>query len=439
MACLAFFLMLQQLARAEFFAPGTLSASSASGQFLVTGTQETSPLDLMPEIATNNSFVRLEPALLAVSADRVRNSLMQKLGLDSHAPWTGKIYIALRPARSLDENVTIYPSRFENTWVYHVAIPDVLPRDRLVRALTSVLLLEYANRNAGEHSADIPSWLVEGFSWELLAENLHEDIISAPDQTIGGIPTDLVSQTARNMDSLAAARIVLQDYSVLTFSQMSWPTDLQLSNDDGGQYHASAQLFVDKLLALPGGGAKMRAMLSSLPRYYNWQTAFETAFRENFRSLLDVEKWWALKSVVFCSQSPGPQWTLATSREKLDEILSVAVACRSTSNSMPTYAVVSLQRVIQNFNDTLQRQILQAKLRDIELAQLRVSPSLAVLTAEYRNAIAGYLGETPVKRNGTTARQSPKIISASDTIKILDSLDAQRRSIVVATRPTLLQ
>lgn len=438
-ACLALFLMLQYLAHADFSAPGTLSASSASGQFLVTSSQQISPLALVPEIATNNNFVRLEPAFLAVSADRIRNSLMQKLGLNSREPWAGKIYLAVHPAHSLDEDVAIYPSRFENTWVYHVALPDVLPRDRLIRALAGVVLLEYANRSASENSAIVPPWLVEGLSWELQAENIQEEIISAPDKAIGGIPMTLESQTAHTTDFLAAARDVLQNYSILTFSQLSWPTDLQLSSEDGGQYHATAQLFVDDLLALSGGGAKMRAMLSSLPRYYNWQTAFQTAFHDYFRSPLAVEKWWALKSVVFYSQSPGPQWTLSASRDKLDEILSVAVAYRSVSNSMPNYSAVSLQRVIQNFNPTLQRQILQNKLRDLELAQLRMSPSLAVLTAEYRNALAGYLGEKPVKRDGTMPRQPTKIISASDTIRILDSLDAQRRSVVLATRPTLLQ
>lgn len=437
-ACLVLFFA-RQLARADFSMPGMLSASSASGQFLVTSSQEISPLSLMPEIATNDNFVRLEPALLAVSADRVRNSLMQKLGLDSHAPWSGKIYLALHPARSLDEDVAIFPSRFENTWVYHVVLPDVLPRDRLVRALTGVLLLEYANRNAGDHSADVPSWLVEGFSWELLAENLQQDIISAPDQTINSIPITLVNQYKDDMDHLAAARDVLQNYTVLTFSQLSWPTDMQLSSEDGGQYHASAQLFVDELLALHNGGAKMRAMLELLPRYYNWQTAFESAFHENFRTPLDIEKWWALKTVIFSAQSPGPQWTIAASREKLDELLSVAVEFRSTSNSLPNYTAVSLQRVVQNFNPTLQRQILQTKLRDLELAELRVAPSLAVLTAEYRNALAGYLGETPVKRNGTVSREPLKPLSSSDTIRILDSLDAQRRSNILATRPGFLE
>jgi hypothetical protein len=438
-ACLIF-LGLQRSAHADFSMPGMISANSASGQFLVTSSTTASQLSSIPEIATNGLFVRLEPALLAVSAERIRDLLMEKLGLDSRAPWGGKIYMVIRPARSLDENVAIIPSRFENAWVYHVILPDTLPRDRLVRTLTSVLLLEYANRGAGERSADVPPWLVEGLAQELLAENLKETIISAPSDVVAHMPMDRLSQTEHTVDSLAGARDVLQNYSVLTFAQLSWPTEAQLSGEDGGVYRASAQLLADKLLNLRNGTAKMRIMLALLPRCYNWQTAFEAAFRGNFPTPLDTEKWWALQTVIFSSEAPGAQWALRTSRAKLDEILTVPVEYRSASNNLPTYAEVSLQSVVKNFSSTRQRDILQTKLRDLELAQFRMAPSLAVLTAEYRNALAGYLGEVPVKRNGQLGNKPVvKVVSARDTIRTLDVLDAQRRSVVVATRPGMFQ
>ncbi len=420
--------------------PGMVFASSASGQFLVTSSQVSSQLANIAEIATNDVFVRLEPALLAVSAERLRDALMRKLGLDSRAPWAGKIYLTLHPARSLDENVAIFPSRFENAWVYHVVLPDVMPRDRLVRTLTSVLLLEYANRNAGEHSADVPPWLVEGLSQELFLENFQETIISAPSGLVAHMPIDRLSQNENTVDHLAGAREVLQDYSVLTFSQLSWPSEAQLSGEDGGVYRASAQLFVDELLSLRTGPAETRTMLASLPRFYNWQTAFDKAFHENFATPLDVEKWWALKTVLFTSESPGAQWTARASQEKLAEILTVAVQYRSASNNLPTYAEVSLQSVIRNFSPDRQRQLLQTKLRDLEMAQFRMAPPLAVLTAEYRNALAGYLGVVPIKRNGQVGnKQVLKVVSARDTIRTLNTLDAQRRSVTVAARPGLFE
>ena len=433
-------LALPPLARADFPLPNIPSATSVSGQFLVTDKPGYSPLDYLPDVVTNENLVRLEPALLVVSADRIRTAFLGKLGINPSAPWSAKIYLVIHPAQYLNENIEIVTSRFENGWEYHVLLPSIVPRDRLARALTGALVLEYANRQATDHAAELPSWLVEGLTQELVAGNLQEMLVSAPDHTVNTLPLGWTDQTAHGIDSLAAAREVLQNYSVLTFSQLSWPTDAQLAGDDGGQYRASAQLFVDELLALPNGGAKMRTMLELLPHYYNWQTAFQTAFGNNFASPLHVEKWWALQSVIFASRSPGSQWTLDFSRQKLDEILNVPVEYRGASNAMPTFATISLQNVIRNFGSVQQAEILQTKLRDLELAQLRVDPSLAVLTVEYRNAVAGYLGEAHPRR-GTLVlnKNQPVKVSANETLKILNALDAQRRALAMAPRPGLLE
>jgi hypothetical protein len=429
---MAFFLAMP-VARADFPIPGVISDNSVSGQFIVTATPGFSSLASLPEIAGDDDFVRLEPALLAVSADRVRASLLRRLGVDPALPWNGKIYLTLHPARSLNENIEIAADRFEDVWEYHVLLPDILPRDRLARALTGVLLLEYANRSTTNNSAAVPSWLVEGMSQELLANNLQEQILSAPDGAINGLPMERMNVTEHGMYPLAGARAVLQNHSILTFSQLSWPTDGQLSGSDDGVYRASAQLFVDELLGLRNGSAKMRAMLELLPYYYNWQTAFWSAFHENFSTALQVEKWWALQTVIFTSRSPGPQWTAAASREKLDEILSVAINFRMASNSLPETSEVSLQGVIENFDAVRQTAILQIKLRDLEIAQFRMAPSLAVLTAEYRNTLAAYLGERPPTRGALAYnKHATGKISAAETVKRLDALDAQRRAIALA-------
>ena len=437
LACL-FILLWPRAARADASIPGAISANSVSGQFVVLGSPGTSALASLPEIATNQEYVRLDPAFLAVSAERVKNSLLKELGIRSDAMLGTTIYLTLRPARALDENVAVFPERFSGRWIYHMVLPDVLPRERLVRALTSVFLSNYANRNGGPNAADVPAWLVEGLSQEMLDETMQDVVLSVPGQTVNNIPVDRVSFTERSLDSLGTARAVLQTFSILTFQQLCWPADMQLSGEDGGVYRASAQVFVDELLALRNGPAKLRETLDALPGFYNWQTAFFSAFHEEFSSPLDVEKWWALQSVIFTAQSPGPQWTPALSREKLDEILSVAVAFRTKSNSLPSHAEISLQEVIKNFHSGAQLEILNLKLHDLEVAQFRMAPALAVLAAEYRNALAGYLGEVQVDRHGIIRRViakrfSSKIISERETLLILNSLDARRRSIALAT------
>jgi hypothetical protein len=434
----ALFVMLRANASAELALPDMNATRSVSGQFIVTGGRSASSLASAPAVATNADFVRLEPALLAMSAERIKQTLWRDLGVNPAAPWCGKIFLTVHPARSLDEDITIVSEHFADGWNYHVALPDALTRTRFLRAMTSVVLLEFANRGAGVRAAEIPAWLTDGLSQPLLATGTAEVVLSSPGKTPNGLLESRTITTQRGIDPLAGARRVLRDYPALTFEQLSWPTDAQVSGADGGVYRASAQLFVSELLKLKDGPAHLRAMLQTSPRYYNWQTAFQNAFRADFAQPLDVEKWWALRAMDFVARNPGPTWTPAVSREKLDQILSVAVDFRTASNALPVHAQVSLQAVIRNFDSARQTAIFQTKLRDLELAQLRVARPLVALTAGYRTAIANYLGQDsrrPPAPFGKYPLVVPAKASAQDTLEKLDALDVQRRTIESAIKP----
>jgi hypothetical protein len=418
---LACALLFPLAAPAQFSTAETGSAQSTSGQFVVTGGQQVSRLASLPVIATNTDLVRLEPALLAVSAERLKESLRRQLGIGQSASWSGKIFLALHPAQSPDENVTVISMPFGGGWNYRVELPDIVSRTRLARALTGVLLLEFADRDAGAHPAEIPAWLTDGLSQQLSAAGSPENLLSLPDEIVNNLPVTQTYKMQRGIDPMAGARQVLKNSTALTFEQLSWPDDAQVSGADGGVYRASAQLFVSSLLGLKNGAADLRAMLQNLPRFYNWQIAFQNAFGEIFPTPLDVEKWWALQVVDFAARDPGPQWTPSASRDRLDEILSVPVEMRADSNSLPTHAEISLQAVIRNFDPDRQTPILQTKLRDLELAQFHMAASLAVLTDAYRRAIADYLDAG----NSSSRRKN----SADGTLKKLDALDAQRRTI----------
>jgi len=409
-----------------------ISTRSVSGQFIVVGPKQISTIASSFAVRTNSQLIRLDPALLAISAERIKDSLWHELGINNQ--WRGQIFLALHSARSPDENVTIVSTKFSGGWDYHVELPDILSRTRFMRAMTGVTLLEFANRNADARSAEIPPWLVDGLSQELLAPGDSETILSSPDSTINGFAENRTVTTQRGLDPLAGARRVLNNSAALTFDQLSWPDDDQLFGEDGGIYRASAQLFVSEILRSKNGTANLRAMLESLPQFYNWQTAFQKAFREKFSSPLDVEKWWALRVVSFAARDPGSMWTPATSREKLDEILSASVEFRSLSNNLPTHAEVSLQAVIRNFDSARQTEILQTKLRDLGLAQLRVSPQFAALTDSYRRAVADYLGQDG---KPPTPNRRVKKTGTNDTLKKLDALDAQRRTIEETIKPDI--
>jgi len=410
---------------------------SVSGQFVVTSSG-TSRLSLLPAIATNADFVRLEPALLTVSAERIRESLHRTLHpdfrvLDPLPAPRGKIYLVLHPAQSPDETVTIVSRRSAGGWDYQVQLPDVLPRIRYVRALTSVLLLQSANRDNGAHSAEIPAWLIDGLSQDLLAVEGPTVILTSPSPLINGQPGSRMLARVEGLDPLADARRILRDHAPLTFAQLSWPTEAQLAGADGGVYHASAQLFFESLLKIKDGPAHLRAMLASLSEFYNWQTAFQAAFRSNFARPLDVEKWWAVQTVSFLSRDAGPTWSPPVSREKLDEILSVAVEMRMASNALPVYAEISFQAVLRNYDRSRQAAILQPRVRDLELAQFRMAPAYAVLADGYRTALTDYLNPDQRPRAVRYLGKHLHLISprptVADTLKKLDALDARRRSV----------
>ena len=425
-------------AHAQFSPAETGSANSTSGQFVVIAGQSVSPLASLPVIATNTSLVRLDPSLLAVSAERIKKSLRHQLGIGQSAPWSGKIFLALHPAQSPDEDVTIQSSRFGNGWNYRVDLPDIVSRTRLARALTGALLMEFANRDAQTRSAEIPAWLTDGLSQQTsFSDGLTENILSLPDKIVNGLPVTKTDAVQRGIDSLAGVRQVLKSSTALTFEQLSWPDDAQISGADGGIYRASAQLFVCRLLGLQDGPMRLREMLQNLPQFYNWQIAFQKAFRDEFSKPLDVEKWWALQVVDFAAQSPGPRWTRADSRDRLDEILSVPVEMRDASNNLPVHAEVSLQAVIRNFDSAQQMSVLQTKLRDLAIAHFRMAGPLAVLTDSYRHIIQDYLdGRTLlVPSSAKHAPVSSGKNGADETVEKLDALDLQRRAIEDAIKP----
>ena len=411
-------------ARSESSWPQLDATHSVSGQFSISLAQNQNPYFRRPDIGTSTDLLQLEPSLLAISAERFKVALWREIGLAPNAAWSGKIFLALHPARLLDEPVSITAQPFINRWNYRLELPDLISRNRCARAFSAVMLLEIANRNAlmGGRSAVIPAWLADGLAREILEAADTKVLLSAPTKTLDGIAQSRQDEKRRGVDSLAATRRVLQNFPALTFDQLSWPTDAQLNGNDGGVYLASAQLFVHDLLALKNGPANVLALLAQLPAHENWQTAFFAAFHENFQRPLDVEKWWALRVVSFATRAPGAQWTPAISRDRLNAALAVPVGIRYGSNSLPTHAEISLQAVLQNFPPERQVEIFQTKLRDLELIQLRVTPPLAAMADGYRQALADFLGGS---KKGVFHRPA----SANATLKKLDALDARRRDV----------
>src|SRR6266446_1026454 len=156
---------------AQFTPPETTTARSFSGQFLVRALDAPAGTALAPA-ATNQHLIRLEATLVAVSCERIKQLVYHELGAGT--AWRGKVFLTLYSARTADQPATIVSEKFRGGWQYRVELPDLLERIRYVRTIVQVVLLEFANRTADARSAEIPVWLTEAFTQQLLASNETE-------------------------------------------------------------------------------------------------------------------------------------------------------------------------------------------------------------------------------------------------------------------------
>jgi hypothetical protein len=415
-------------AHAQFRPPEVISARSYSGQFIIRA--GVAPAARPLNLETNRNCVRLDPALLPISCERIKQILWRQLG--ATAPWSGKIFLSLYPARSADDVCFITSAQFRDGWQYQVELPDVADRARYVRAMVQVLLLEMANRTAGAHSAEIPTWLIEGFSEQLLASSQMAIILPPPGASSTGISIIPAFLNARREDPLTAAHERLSTHPPLTFEQLSWPAADQLAGEAGEVYRSSAQLFVNGLLRLNDGRACLRAMIEELPQHYNWQFAFLHAFRACFQRPLDVEKWWALQVLHFTGRDLAQTWPAEESWQKLDQLIHSPVQVRAGTNDLPLRAEVTLQSIIREWDQQRQAPVLVVKLRELEMLRLRVAENLVPLVDEYRRVLQAYLQDHDKPGLALPSRKkAAQRRAVEETVQQLDALDHRRE----ASRP----
>jgi len=404
------------------------SVLSYSGQFIIHAERAARPPPPFSALANNQDLIRLEPALMGVSCERIKQLLLRELG--SGAQWRGKIYVELRPAQAANQTITITSERFRSGWQYRVQMPDLVERERYVRAIVQACLLELANRGRNSRLAEIPLWLTEGFSQRLLASSEIEIILPPPRQTVNGLNVRTVRVTDRFDNPVEQARQQLRGHPPLSFDQLSWQTADGLAEPAAERYRNSAQLFLAELLSLRDGRACLATTLSRLAQYHNWQLAFLEGFRSHFERPLDVEKWWAL---CCCVPSPerdsGQVESVESGWNALDRVLRVAGRTSTGATVQPGITNVSLQTIIREWGRAQQIQVLHERVQELGLLRARMAPDLAVLAQEYGAALEVYLQHQhrakPVVFFGNTARARV----TQETLQRLDTLDARREAL----------
>ncbi|HEX5219493.1 MAG TPA: hypothetical protein VFZ59_07985 [Verrucomicrobiae bacterium] len=407
--------------------PVTPAISSASGQFTIID-RSGAPPPALPASSKAKGFFDLQAPFLAVSCERIQGALNAELG--TKVQWQGKIHLTISPVRNSSDDYAISVDRFRNAWRYHVNLPQRVEQTMYVRTVVQALLLELANRQASERSAEVPFWLVEGLTQKLLNSRQSQLILEPPGFSVRGVKIDPTMFERSDHDWLEKARRVLRERPPMTLEELSWPRAEEFNGPKGEAFRCSAQLFVTELLRLKGGRDCLRETIAGLASCYNWQTAFLKAFQTQFPNQLSLEKWWALQVTYFVGRNPQQFWTSEESFRKLDEVLHTAVSVRHDSGDLPVRADVSLQAIIREWDTLRQLTTFRSKLRELELARARVSPEFTALADDYLRVVNQYVKE----RESSSAiyanldsMPSGKRKVALQTIQELDRLDTTRR------------
>ena len=403
-------------------------SSSRSGQFVLPLVPPR-PVYRPAALEKDPRLIPLDLRFLPVSCERVKELLWRELG--ATAPWRGKIFVTLYAATAVDSPITIASEQFRDGWQYRLELPDLVERTRFTRALVKVLLLEMANRAAGPHSAEIPGWLTEGLSRQLLASSQVDLILAPPQTTANGLQLTSFHKSQVQENPLAEAHKRLSNQPPLTFQQLSWPGPEQFTGDAADVYGSSAQLFVSDLLDLRGGKEYLRAMLAEFPQHYNWQLAFFHAFQPYFQNTVDVEKWWALQLLHFTGRDLTETWDAEKGWNKLDQALRSEVQVRVGTNEMPLHFEAKLQTVLQEWDDARQFPALRAKLVELGMLRPRLGTNLAPVLDEYCRILNDYLNERahpgfvlPLRKAATRRHAEELAVKQLDTADL--RLAAQR-------------
>ena len=378
---------------------------SRSGQFTVQGLPASKSL---PGLAppSDATYVRVDATLFCITAENIKQALLS--ALERTDGWQSSITVSLQPVQRDGEEIVIASVRSRDGWNYRMRVPELVDKRRLTKALVEVLLLEMAQRNAGERRVELPPWLVPGLSAHLEANAAAPLIVE---------PETFTNRRRKVEELVKATRETLRAAGGLTLDDLNWPTERIAP----AAYEASAHLLVRELLRR-GGGAPFNNMLSRLRDHYNWQTAFLQAF--GFQSLREVDKWWTLHLVQFAGRDSLSIWSTGELNAQLMDVLSTTVHVRRATNELPVATHVPLDRVLQEWDFARQETVLRQKLVQLDALRLRAPTNFVGVVVGYQRQLSDYVGRR--QRIGRSADVPIVKSLVKETLQKLGELDVRR-------------
>lgn len=379
-----------------------------------------------PDPALFGNCVQLDPALLAVSCERIKKAFLARLRTPDE--WRGRVIIFLHHARSKDENILVRTENLDGQWIYSVDMPDMMERSRVISSMVELLILEMANRGA-DHNTELPVWLVKGLAREIITTCSDELVLESPHSLENGLSISRVNRTIKPNQKLFDLHASLQNMPTLAIEELSWPGKDLTSDPEGDCYQNSAQLFTRELLQLPDGLKAMRLFISLLPNYLNWQLAFFKAYGSDFSGNRELDKWWDLCVVRFTTREVSQTWPVEVSYSKLNAIIHPGVEIRTSPSQLPMRSSVTLQSIIDGWDVPSQLPVLRQKARELMVLQVGVSRSVAPVVEAYRLTLEGYIAKKQNLANVPMGKQpANRHVDevARETIEKLNRLDLER-------------
>lgn len=409
------------------------SIQSRSGQILVRWSDRFRVPPFLREDESAAGVLVLSPALLAVSAERIKEKVLQQLGMRDR--WRGKIRFHFASGKSQPDQFRVDAQRFTNGWNYRVRISPKIHRQVWLRGCVAVFLLEIANRMAGERSAEVPFWLIEGIVEEIAQSTLVELAPSFADQIRIGTSNYQLGQivpTQIHEEALNSTRAFLSRNVPASVSELFIPTPAHLRGNKVIIFNRSSHFFFRQLLGLRAGKASLQHFLVALPNHLNWQHAFFIGFQNHFTTMLDLEKWWSLALTDLTQLAPLGSWSVRDSLDSLDRILITPALVGKARKELAKRKHFTLQQVISQWDFADQKPTLERIANRLRVLFIYANPRIRPLIQGYLERIQSYLaglekvGFEPSRRGQTRLRASTIV---KDFSKKLDELDLQKSSI----------
>lgn len=375
--------------------------------------------------------IQLSPSELAISCERVKRAFLNQL--DSPDRPGHKISIKIKPWLPPQANVFISADHYPNGWRYEVSVPEFIERRKLIRGLVQVLIQEMGNRlNTGD-SISVPMWLREGLT-EIMLEREGTTLIteaSAIKSNLGNNFYAVDAPTRERVwnDPLSKVREKLKITPPFSFSDLSVPVDDEIARLGFEHYQNSAHLFVSELLQLRDGQQKLRTYIQDLFRFSHPQFALFDAYRANFTSALEVEKWWSVAQVNFLGRQDRARWPEKNALAKLNEILQPQVRIRMDANAVPISESITLKQLISDVDFDQQRPVLNQMVGQLQRLEWNLPPDLLKLVYDYHVLILNYANKRELlsssKGSSRTASSTAKPL-IKETLKQLEYMEILR-------------